>query len=69
MKNLKPIKDIKPVGTYYITKDFENQAHPFIPSNAAVTLYLTQDDGYGIISYKDGMHVIRLEYLSKTPMD
>ncbi|QUG41285.1 hypothetical protein KD050_18720 [Psychrobacillus sp. INOP01] len=72
IKDLKPIEDIQPIGTYYITKDIPDyrgyHGKMLIPRNEAVTFYFTQDE-YGVISYKDEMHVIKLEYLSKTPLD
>jgi len=72
IKDLKPIEDIQPIGTYYITKDiFDFMANGnvmLIPRNGAVKFYFTQDE-YGIISYKDKMHVVKLSYLSKTPLD
>ncbi|QUG41293.1 hypothetical protein KD050_18770 [Psychrobacillus sp. INOP01] len=69
INKLKPIEDIQPIGTYYTTKGlkgYDDYGIPSIPANEAVTLYLTQDD-HGIISYKDEMAVVKLEYLSKTP--
>lgn len=70
IKDLKPLEDFKPIGTYYTTKDFKGDRYfePSIPANEAVTLYVTQDD-YGIISYKDRKTVVKLAYLSKTPLN
>ncbi|QUG41260.1 hypothetical protein KD050_18585 [Psychrobacillus sp. INOP01] len=67
IKKITPIEDIQPIGTYYTTKEMLINSL-LIPRNAAVTFYLTQND-FGIISYKDDMAVIKLEYLSKTPLD
>jgi len=68
IKKMKPIEEFEPIGTYYTTKEMFINGVTLIPRNAAVTFYLTQND-FGIISYKDDMAVVKLEYLSKTPID
>ena len=70
IKDLKPIEDIDPIGTYYITQDIgiNSNGVPNIPRNAEVTYYITQGE-YGIILYKDKMYVVKLTYLSKIPLD
>ena len=68
IKKMKPIEEFEPIGTYYTTKEMLISGNRLIPRNAAVTFYLTQND-FGIISHQDYMAVIKLEYLSKTPID